>query len=365
MSLIIKKIKESISETVKSALEELNYLPKKEKIFIKPNIAIPTWPTSPYITNPEIVGGVIDYLKSLGIKDIVVGEGPVPIDFPVEETFDVCGYSAMCREKDVILLNLHKCPMVKVKNNIKLPSIVFEREYINISKMKTHYQTTVSLGLKNQKGLLSPENKNMFHRNLHENIAKLTSLINPSLSLIDGTNGLEGNGPADLGHEVADFNILLGGTSFLAVDQLACTVMGIDYKRVDHLRLAEEKGYNGLEGEIISGEKPETVFRRFQLPSLYWKKGNFYYYWSDYTCSKCSLIEGKIIEEIDKIPLEQLNKLSPVAFITGPPKIAIEENFTIYGLGKCASIFKGKSAVIDGCPPDMNKVINFLYNLFA
>ena len=357
MALIIKKIKNSITESVKKMLEELKYTPAKEKIFVKPNIAIPTWPTSPYITNPLVVAGVIDYLKEKGFTDILVGDGPVPIDFPVEETFSVCGYREIC--KGVKLVNIDLLSKKKI-NSIYLPEIVFEREYINVSKLKSHYQTTVSLGLKNQKGLLSPENKNLFHRNLHRNIAELASVISPSLSIIDGTNGLEGNGPAELGKEVTNLNLLLGGTTFLALDQLACTVIGVDYKKVDHLRFAEERGLKGLESEIITGEKVEKVFHQFALPSSYWKKGNLYYYWSDYTCSKCSLVEGRIIEKIDEIPLEILEKIPPSAFITGTPKNNIPEGFNVYCLGKCASLYCKGTYSLSGCPPDINKVLNLL-----
>ena len=365
MTLIIKKIRDSISTSVKLMLEELSYIPQKEKIFIKPNIAIPTWPSSPYITNSQVVAGIIDYLKEKGFDDIVVGEGPVPIDFPVEETFAVCGYKDMCREKGVAMLNLDLLPGKKINDLISLPEIVFEREYINVSKLKTHYQTTVSLGLKNQKGLLSPGNKNLFHRNLHRNIAELASVINPSLSVIDASNGLEGNGPVDMGHEVEDLNLLLGGTNFLALDQLACTVIDIDPAHVEHLRLAEEKGFlGGLNDEIIKGERIERVFHPFEIPSLYWKKGNVYYYWSDYTCSKCSILEGKIIEKIDELPVELLEKLPFTAFITGPPKTHIPENFNVYGLGKCASMYNrrlfNQSSIIHKCPPDIDYFLNTL-----
>jgi len=52
MALIIKKIEHSIIDSVKSMLYELNYKPEKRKVFIKPNIAIPTWPKSSLYYKP-------------------------------------------------------------------------------------------------------------------------------------------------------------------------------------------------------------------------------------------------------------------------------------------------------------------------
>ena len=81
-----------------------------------------------------------------------------------------------------------------------------------------------------------------------------------------------------------------------------------------------------------------------------------------YTCSKCSVIEGKIIEKLDELPVELLEKLPLTAFITGPPKTHIPEGFNVYGIGKCASMynrrFTEKPPVI--CPPHIDDVLNFL-----
>jgi uncharacterized protein (DUF362 family) len=372
LAVIIKKIKNSIIEAVIEMLSRLNYIPKKKKVFIKPNIAIPTWPSSPYITNPKVVAGVIEYLKSMNIKDIKVGDGPVPIGFGVEETYKVCGYHEMCMERKAELINLDILNRKKIscKENwdfeLNLPSLLYDHEYINIAKLKTHYQTGVSLGLKNQKGLLSPEDKNIFHKNLHENIAKLACLVRPELTVIDGTNALEGNGPADMGEEIENLNLLMAGTDFLAADELACHVMGINPAGIKHLELAGKYGLKSLDKEKILGESLEKVKRNFQTPTINWKRGNLYYWWSDYTCSKCSLIEGELIEKLEEIPEETLNKMAPLALITGPPKTKIPLNIDIYGIGKCAAFYCKKNGYkyIDGCPPNKDKIMKFLKNKF-
>ena len=368
LAVIITKIKKSIIKAVSEMLSRLNYIPEKKKIFIKPNIAIPTWPSSPYITNPEVVGGVIEYLKSINIKEIKVGDGPVPIGFGVEETYKVCGYYEMCREKKAELINIDILPRKKIrckKNQdfeLNLPSLLSDHEYINIAKLKTHYQTGVSLGLKNQKGLLAPEDKNMFHKNLHENIAKLACLIKPALTIIDGTNALEGNGPVDMGEEIENFNLILAGTDFLATDELACNVMEINPGSIKHLELAGRYGLKRLNKEKILGEHLKDVKRIFKGPSRNWKRGNLYYWWSDYTCSKCSLVEGELIEKLEEIPEEELNKLSPLALITGPPKTKIPAGIDIYGIGRCAAFYCQKNGFkyIDGCPPDKDGIMEFL-----
>jgi uncharacterized protein (DUF362 family) len=54
----------------------------------------------------------------------------------------------------------------------------------------------VTLGLKNQKGLLLPEDKKRFHKlDLNDCIRALTQVVRPNLTLVDGIVGLEGDGP--------------------------------------------------------------------------------------------------------------------------------------------------------------------------
>ena len=71
MPVLIKKLDKNIEKSVFDALTEINYIPKKKKVFIKPNIVNPFKPEEAFITNPRVVSGVIDYLRSKNIDNIV------------------------------------------------------------------------------------------------------------------------------------------------------------------------------------------------------------------------------------------------------------------------------------------------------
>lgn len=55
----------------------MDYKPKKERIVIKPNIVGAFQAGSPYITDVRVVGGVIDYLHSLGLTELYICGGAV------------------------------------------------------------------------------------------------------------------------------------------------------------------------------------------------------------------------------------------------------------------------------------------------
>lgn len=85
------------------ALSLLRWKPDHESVLIKPNIDAISKRTN---TDPEIVRGIIRYVKAQGIKDIVVGEGSVETEY--ESTPYNFHYAGRCcvAEKGVGLSDL-------------------------------------------------------------------------------------------------------------------------------------------------------------------------------------------------------------------------------------------------------------------
>lgn len=111
-------------------------------------------PNSPCIVNPRVVGGVIEYLKDNGYRDILIGELPVPKD--TDGVFTISGYRLLSKKYNVKLTDLSFCARGRLELgdlSIELPELLLnnEYEYINIAKMKTHIQTKISLCTKTKK----------------------------------------------------------------------------------------------------------------------------------------------------------------------------------------------------------------------
>jgi len=314
MAVILQKIARNIERSVYEALDKLKYTPSVSRVFIKPNIVGLFKPNAPYITNPRVVGGIIDYLKDKRIEDIIVGEGPIGKN--VEKIFKTSGYTKLCQRKNVKLIDLDDAERIQVKfrgNTLLLPKVVFESEYINVSKLKTHIQTTVSLGLKNQKGLLSFQDRKRFHKDLHSNIAHLVNIVRPNLSIIDATNGVEGNGPGTMGREVKNMNLLICGRDFLATDVVATQLMGIEPQQVRHLVIARDLNLGSF-NDRVTGENLEKLKMNFLLPTDHHRIFNIYYWWTDEICSECSSLMGELKREIFRRPI-LLMKLFYYAFL--------------------------------------------------
>ncbi|NDY58656.1 DUF362 domain-containing protein [Desulfovibrio sulfodismutans] len=112
---------------------------------------------------------------------------------------------------------------------------------INLPKLKTHFETGMSVCLKNLIGcLIGQENKKKTHQDLPGNILRLHAALAPGLHVVDGIVAMEGMGPSRGTPVAAD--ILVVGRDAFGVD-LACAHMaGIAVARIAPLLLARQSG---------------------------------------------------------------------------------------------------------------------------
>ncbi|MHC1635415.1 MAG: DUF362 domain-containing protein, partial [Candidatus Methanospirareceae archaeon] len=280
-----------------------------------------------------------------------------------KEVFQKTGLLSVAKKKGVELLDLNKVERVKLRweyGEISLPKVVFERYYINFAKMKTHIQATVSLGLKNQKGLLLPSGKRLFHKlGLHGAIAKLATLIKPDLTLVDGIVGIEGNGPGTMGRK-KKAGVLVGGENVVEVDSVCCRIMGIEPSEVEHIRMAAEEGIGSLEADII-GDEIEN--KSFLLPSKYHQALNLRLWWTAEACSGCSSLMGEFKRMVIRRPSTWLNLflngvLRETELIIGGE---IRDKLTrrVICIGDCTRDFASQHnyCFVAGCPPRVEDVL--------
>jgi uncharacterized protein (DUF362 family) len=88
---------------------------------------------------------------------------------------------------------------------------------------------------------------------------------NWGVAVIDGFEGMEGNGPTT--GDPVPMHIALAGPDYLAVDRVAIETMGIPAHAVGYMQYAAQMGLGqfDLSKIDIRGEKPESVKRTFKL----------------------------------------------------------------------------------------------------
>ncbi len=332
-------------------------------MLIKVNAVGPHRPEQAATTHPLLISSLIDFLREGGVEDIVIADSPFAGADPVE-VFRETGLFALARKKEVKLLDLNKAERVKFAweyGELSLPKIAFERYYINFAKLKTHIQTIVSLGLKNQKGLLVPSAKRLFHKlSLHEPIARLATQVKPDLTLVDGIVGIEGNGPGTMGMR-KKAGVLVGGKNVVEVDSACCKIMGIDPSKVMHIKMASELGIGPLDADIV-GDEIEA--QNFLLPYGYHQVFKLKLWWTPEACSGCSSLIGEFKKSAMDTPSVWLK-----LFFNG---VLRETDLVIGGaikdeklakrvlcIGDCTRDFAVQHGYgfVPGCPPKVKEVL--------
>jgi ferredoxin len=122
---------------------------------------------------------------------------------------------------------------------------------INLPKLKTHFEMTMSVCLKNLMGtLVGQENKKKTHLSLAANILMLNQAVRPQLHIVDALVAMEGLGPTR-GTPLRLDTVLVGRDPYL-IDLACAAIAGFDHRDIPTLRLAEERG-------LVSAEHHRAV----------------------------------------------------------------------------------------------------------
>jgi uncharacterized protein (DUF362 family) len=308
---------DEIETGLERSLSALNYdLQGARTAFLKPNIVRPGAPSTAMVTHPAVVEALIKVLRRRGVTEIAVGEAS-SVGVNVEEAFRASGYRQMCARLGVPLLNLNEVERRELKwmyGRLRLPKVALDADlYINCAKMKTHFHTTVTLGVKNQKGLLLPEDKQFDHLEvrLHPALSEYARLASPHLTLVDGIVGMDGEGPTKGNPKKS--GVLALGTNIYETDYACARFMGQDPVKIRHLAYAMERGHFNDPREV-TGEAFESRRMRFELPSSEPKKLLNFYGWKNHrACAECE----HVVEHAFKLGIS-----SPRYWFTFLPKVA-------------------------------------------
>ena len=234
------------------------------KVFIKPNLVeyLTTVKFSPYgiITSSVVLEALVRYMKDAGAKDITIAEAALENEefaCGTKSTYKALNYAYLTEKYGVRLMDLNDEPFEKTGLggfSLSISKIMLEEAgfLINVPVLKTHEQTKVTLGFKNNKGCLNRKSKSICHhrqRPLDDFVARLGEKLYPHLTVIDGIYSLE-NGPMHMGKAHRE-NIIVAGRDMFSCDCLGSYLMGFDPSEIGHLAMFAESHGRSLKVEDI------------------------------------------------------------------------------------------------------------------
>jgi len=386
---------DGVKQAMEKLIEQIGYKPSKSRIFLKPNVVDALPPSHAVDVDPIVTAGLILALNDkFDIEEFVIGENSGYFS-EKPETFqrliETSGYKEMVENLKenygvpLRMVNLEYVDLDEYKwkfppYKLKLPSILKTHSYINLPKMKTHGTCMVTLGVKNQKGLLLLRDKKRFHlgfrddndeyhSNLHECIFELENLVQPELTICDATLALEGNGPTTNPGTtwVKKLNICIGGTDMIEVDNASCQIMGIPVELVKHLP--------EINVSLAPGSLPLICEEPFKRPVHRTEPyGNMYHHSSMWTCTGCQMTMTRMNRKIAYTPelreklKERDKKYDRIDFFIGrtEEEDIPEDHGVILFCGNCTkkvSRLYPDSVFIAGCPPHYREVAEKYVNL--
>ncbi len=349
---------------------------KGRRVLIKPNAGRVASPGDGVTTHPEVVEAVIDELRKRGAERIAIGESCI-FGEDSGEAFRFTGMKEVSRKKGIPLIDLDReasmemeIPGGRILRRIKVSSAIKNFDFIvSVPVMKTHMYTRVSLGIKNMKGLLWRKEKARFHqlgyrirlsqgeKALDIALSDMALVLSPQLTVIDGTVGMEGMGPAY--GKKKEVGLVVIGNDPIAADAVASRLMGLRPQDIPHLRLGAERGLGEIELSNISVtpkdylkwespfEPPPSQFSFFFPDVVIHEEG---------ACSACIstlfLFLNHYPEGLSRYRAED----GKVHIVVGKDQTSFPEG--AIRIGNCASESRGKGVFVRGCPPVSSQILD-------
>lgn len=239
---------------IKAAVEKtfqahISLLPsdKKKQILLKPNLNSNMNALTGNTTDLRVIAAVIEFLNESGFKNITIAEGTNSGFY--RNNISVISRLAIDKLAKyygarILDLNYSEPKKIEFEKGVMAGAAreCFEADlFINMPKLKTHFEVGMSVCLKNLMGcLVGQQNKKKTHKSLARNILNINKQIKPHLHIVDGLISMEGLGPTR-GTPV-NTGLIITGTDPYLIDLVCSKITQFDYRKIRTLKLAEDEG---------------------------------------------------------------------------------------------------------------------------
>ncbi len=267
-----------LAAIIRAGLAELGLGPawvRGRSVLLKPNLVEPSLAAPEVNTHPAVVRGAAEVFRSWGAREVFVAEGQGHCR-DTAYVLEQSGLGPVLDAERLEFVDLNHDDIFAAPNRagwtklaaLHLPTTLKRADLVvSMPKLKTHHWVGVTLAMKNlfgvMPGIAYGWPKNVLHQmGIEASILDINAAVRPSLAIVDGIVGMEGDGPL-MGSPVAA-GVLVMGTNLPAVDASATRLMGVDPALVPYL--AATSGWLGpiAERHIRQrGEPIAALARRF------------------------------------------------------------------------------------------------------
>ena len=274
------------------------------RVVLKPNNVNINVPLAS--THVDTLEGILEFLKSIGkTENTIIAESAA--NGPTFDGYKNFGYFRLADKYGIKLVDLDQEPFDKIyvfdekdfrPHAVRISHLMLDPGsfIVSVARMKTHDRVFATLSLKNivfgspikdpgftfsssrKPGTTS--DKSILHgsgfRGINYNLYAMSRQLHPHLAVIDGFEGMEGNGPND--GTTVDHRVCIAGLDWLAADRVGIELMGIEFANVGYMNFCSQTGMGTTDlskieiiGESINNHKKSYKLSDNFKDQLIWK----------------------------------------------------------------------------------------------
>ena len=219
-----------------------------DRVLLKPNLLTGARATKECVTRPEIVYCVAKLVQEAGGLPFL-GDGPA--FGSARGVAKANGYLPLVEELKIPIVEFsgqrYKTVGEEFDHLLLSKEVMNADVVINLPKVKSHVQITLTMGVKNLFGCVPGKMKAWWHMEAGKDadrfgqmLVETARTISPNLTILDGILGHEGNGPS--GGEPRELGLLAASADIFALDRAIVAVLQVDPDRIPTVRMARRLG---------------------------------------------------------------------------------------------------------------------------
>ena len=227
-----------------------------DRVLLKPNLLTGARPSKECTTRWELVYCVAQLVRQAGGEPFL---GDSPAFGSAKGVALANGYQPILDELKLPIIDFQGQRYQTVGeefNHLLLSKEAMDADVvINLPKVKSHMQLTLTLGVKNLFGCVPGKMKAWWHMEAGKDSVRFGNMlvetartIAPNLTILDGIIGHEGNGPS--GGEPKFLGILGAATDVFALDRALVHILNVDPTQVPTIAAAQRLGLSPELSEI-------------------------------------------------------------------------------------------------------------------
>ncbi len=244
-----------------------------DRVLLKPNLLTAARPTKECTTRPEIIYCVAKMVQAAGGMPFL---GDSPAFGTAHGVAKANGLLEIAEELNIPIVEFHGQRYQSAETSSDFQHLRLSKEamnadvVINLPKIKSHVQLTLTMGVKNLFGCVPGKMKAWWHMEAGKDVNKFArmlvataEMIAPSLTIMDGIIGHEGNGPAQ--GEPRFLGMLGASTDVFALDRVVVEILGVDPVQIPTIRAGKYQNLDQI--SLLGASIQDLQIHDWQLPT--------------------------------------------------------------------------------------------------